>query len=224
MKIAIVDDERVFREKEKKLLEDHDKTYKIETYSSTKELLASGKVFDLLLLDIEMPDEDGIVFAKSHVREFPHILFVTSHDDRMQDAFNMNVVGFIIKNNQKEDFIKRVKEAMKRVERENKYTFKTSNGRIEIADRNIEYFYVTYECIYVMSGKSIRINVSSFNALCEGLPDHYFRISRNIVVNLHNVEEKYISTHEIEMKSGKKFKVSVRNWSEFKEAYVKVME
>lgn len=224
MRIAIVDDEQVFREKEKQLLEDYDKRYKIETFSSTKGLLASTKTFDLLLLDIEMPDDDGIEFAKYHVHEFPYIIFVTSHDDMMQDAFHMNVIGFIVKDSLNETFIKRIEASIEKIEMENMRTFKTQNGLMKLLDRNIECFYVTYECIYVVSGEATRIHYPSFKELCESLPDNYFRISRDVIVNLHNIEAKYIASHEIEMHCGKKLKVSERKWNDFKIAYVKAMK
>ncbi len=101
MKVAICDDEAVYREdileKCKILLNDYAVSY--NCFSSGEELLETGIDFDYLFLDIEMKDMDGI-----HVKDLLEkrkdkckIIFLTSHSERMIEAFGYNVIGFLTK-------------------------------------------------------------------------------------------------------------------------------
>jgi DNA-binding LytR/AlgR family response regulator len=64
----------------------------IEAYN----LLLSETV-DLLLLDIEMPGMSGLELTKNLVNKRPLIIFITSKRDYAADAFDLNVVDYIIK-------------------------------------------------------------------------------------------------------------------------------
>lgn len=222
MKIAIVDDEKVFRDKEKKLLEDHDKTYKIETYPSTKELLASGKAFDLLLLDIEMPDEDGIEFARSHMTKFPYIIFVTSYKEQYARAYNPNVVGFIEKDSMDVTLIEQILDVKQRILKEAIITLKTKTGYVNVMKKMIHYFCIEYRDFYVVTDEKIVIQITSFKEIHKRFPVDFFQINRSQIINLNNVESIYKSTHTIQMRNGDILEVSDRKWKGFKEAYVRV--
>ena len=69
-------------------------------FSSGVELLEFCSVpkreLHLLFLDIEMPDIDGIQIKEelAYTNCVKKILFVTSHDESMQMAFGMKVIGF----------------------------------------------------------------------------------------------------------------------------------
>jgi DNA-binding LytR/AlgR family response regulator len=64
----------------------------IEAYN----LLLSETV-DLLLLDIEMPGMSGLELTKNLVNRRPVIIFITSKKEYAADAFDLNVVDYIIK-------------------------------------------------------------------------------------------------------------------------------
>ena len=74
------------------------------SYGSGEDLLRDcisgtlGRV-DLLLLDIEMGDIDGITIKNRLGKQgnVKNILFVTNHAEVMQEAFGINVVGFLNK-------------------------------------------------------------------------------------------------------------------------------
>ena len=71
----------------------------IQVYSSGKDLIESDNEFDILLLDIEMPEQDGISVKNyfERKRKQTRIIFLTSHKDRMLEAFGKNVVSFLLK-------------------------------------------------------------------------------------------------------------------------------
>jgi len=59
-------------------------------------LLLSEPV-DLLLLDVEMPGMSGLELTKNLTNKRPIIIFITSKKEYAADAFDLNVVDYIIK-------------------------------------------------------------------------------------------------------------------------------
>jgi DNA-binding LytR/AlgR family response regulator len=59
-------------------------------------LLLSESI-DLLLLDIEMPGMSGLELTKNLTQKRPVIIFITSRREYAADAFELNVVDYIIK-------------------------------------------------------------------------------------------------------------------------------
>ena len=79
MKIAIIDDSKTQRENIKEILHNNGKQDVIETYASIKEYEQDNQYFDLLLLDIELPGEDGIAYVNHGLQKNSKIIYITSH-------------------------------------------------------------------------------------------------------------------------------------------------
>lgn len=100
MNIAICDDVK----KEAELLENlcHELNYQHTTlFLSGEEFLSSPSLhdFNILFLDIEMPGISGLELMKRLSFSHPSLLviFCTTHQELMQDAFGRNVIAFINK-------------------------------------------------------------------------------------------------------------------------------
>ncbi len=59
--------------------------------------LLLSETIDLLLLDIEMPGMSGLELTKNLANRRPVIIFITSKKEYAADAFDLNVVDYIIK-------------------------------------------------------------------------------------------------------------------------------
>lgn len=107
--IAICDDETVYGERVRneciKFFEEYDSqgSFAVEPqiacFSSGRELIASGKEYDILFLDIEMPEQVGIrvkEYFEGYHRQ-TRIIFMTCHHERAVEAFGKNVVSFLVK-------------------------------------------------------------------------------------------------------------------------------
>lgn len=119
MVIGICDDENVIRDKIEKICINETKKYcedvVIQKYSDGREVLE--KDFDILILDIEMEDVDGIV-VKNYFQKRKKdtiIIFVTSHNEMMSQAFGVNVMGFVTKSYLDNQLQVMLDDAMKRV-------------------------------------------------------------------------------------------------------------
>lgn len=119
MVIGICDDENVIRDKIEKICINETKKYcedvVIQKYSDGREVLE--KDFDILILDIEMEDVDGIV-VKNYFQKRKKdtiIIFFTSHNEMMSQAFGVNVMGFVAKSYLDNQLQVMLDGAMKRV-------------------------------------------------------------------------------------------------------------
>lgn len=79
-------------------------------------LLCERQYFDVAILDIRMPEMDGIQAAKVLRSRFPHmkILMLTTFDDNqyVMDALKLGVNGYMLKNGDTESLIRSIKSAI----------------------------------------------------------------------------------------------------------------
>ena len=99
LKIAICDDEKVFRDNINKYvaayLNEKEISYEIDTFSSGKEIIDLGieiKQYNIIFLDINMDDVDGIVTAQK-IREYSseiYIVFVTAYINYSLEGYKVD--------------------------------------------------------------------------------------------------------------------------------------
>jgi len=121
--IAVVDDEKAIREHICGLVEEQQPESRIEAYATGGGLLASGKRFDIVFLDIQMEGMNGIEAARSlrERREDTVLVFVTGIKDYVFDAFDLYAFQYLLKPIDEDKFAevleRAVREAAKKKER-----------------------------------------------------------------------------------------------------------
>lgn len=114
MKILIVDDERLARERLQDLLADAGQGAELlqaENGLACLEIVKKNSV-DIILLDIRMPGMDGLetAYHLAALQPPPAIIFTTAYQDHAIDAFNANAVDYLLKPIRSE----RLQEALQR--------------------------------------------------------------------------------------------------------------
>ncbi len=103
MRIAVCDDEELFRIEFKSVLDKVliNAEYDIDTFSGGSSLYEAfiKEPFDLVFLDIEMPGIDGITLAKRlrALSENVHIVFLTSHIEYALEGYEVNALRYLVK-------------------------------------------------------------------------------------------------------------------------------
>ena len=103
MRIAVCDDEELFRIEFKNVLDKAlvNAEYDIDTFSGGSSLYEAflKEPFDLVFLDIEMPGIDGITLAKRlrAISENVHIVFLTSHIEYALEGYEVNALRYLVK-------------------------------------------------------------------------------------------------------------------------------
>ena len=101
MKILIVDDEKLARERLRDLIGDIEKEVELLEAENGVECLAitNRESIDIVLLDIRMPGMDGLetAYHLAALQPPPAIIFTTAYQDHAIDAFNANAVDYLLK-------------------------------------------------------------------------------------------------------------------------------
>jgi two-component system NarL family response regulator len=116
IKLLIADDERLFRQSLKILLETGSDIKVVADAGDGQEAVASARVTepDLALLDVEMPKMDGIKAARLIGALSPRtkILLLPVHheEDKISAAIRAGALGYILKDTDRSEFIKIIQQ------------------------------------------------------------------------------------------------------------------
>lgn len=106
MRVLAVDDEPPALDELAFLLRSHTSVAEVVTATNASDALRAMQEsgphelgFDVVMLDIRMPGLDGLELAKVLVNfaQPPAVVFVTAHDDRAVDAYDLGAVDYLLK-------------------------------------------------------------------------------------------------------------------------------
>lgn len=112
MRIAVLEDSLIQQERIRNLL---DLNHRLCFFRTVEEYMESNFYFDLLLLDIELGNQNGIEFIKKHPDKQHFIVYVSSHSEAMADTFDTNVLGFVTKDRIEEALVEKVNQVENRI-------------------------------------------------------------------------------------------------------------
>lgn len=214
MLIAICDDDKEIAEKIFLLCRECvGDTSEIVIFRDGNKLLEYSEDIDLIILDIEMPKSNGIEIKNKiqNINEKALIIFVTNHREFVMDAFGINVLGFIIKNELKIQLPMMLKTASELLD---KFVL------IDELFDSREILYIKSEHNYgklVLTNEKTYMVRSSMRQLEDKLiPYDFLRIHREYIVNMRWIESFYEDKIKI---SGKKLPVSTRLRGTVKKKY-----
>jgi len=180
--------------------------------SMTTELNVVGECFDaveaykqlqlneveILFLDIEMPDMSGIDLVKSLGEKRPMVIFTTSTTDYAAEAFDLNVVDFLIKPVSPARFLVAVEKAKKVLMTRGLSLTDKEDEFVFIRDSNIVRRLKVNDILYMEAqGDYVRINVidrtysihSSLKSVEEKLSKNTFlRVHRSFIINVSKID------------------------------------
>jgi two-component system, LytTR family, response regulator LytT len=163
------------------------------------EYLSSNKV-DLILVDINMPDLNGMDLVKS-LKERPYIIFTTAYAEYAIEGFKVDAIDYLLKPIGYKDFLKAVNKVKNLVDLKSLQPadVKTTSDhlfvkseyklmRIELSD--IKYIESMHEYvrIHTISDKPV-MTLVSMKSIEEQLPsDRFMRVHRSFIVNLDRIK------------------------------------
>lgn len=196
--IAVCDDENLYVNKLEHIImyyaEQKKISINIEKYNDGSELLNDGKGFDLIFLDIEMNQTNGIEVV-SEIRKFDSnvpIVYVTSYSDYWRRAYKVHAFDFILKPFKKEDIFRVLTDFLAFIRDTDDRTVEllTENG-IEIQPLNEIYYFI------VLAKKTIQVStVLKEYIVKENLSDIFIKLNderfymshRSCIINLNYVQ------------------------------------
>lgn len=234
--IAVCDDDVTARDmiaaSLKGIFAQHGVQAQIENYGSADSLQAdmSQKMFDLLLLDIDMPGTDGITFAERLRAENNaiEIIYISSREDRVFDSLRSMPCGFIRKSRFLQDTAEIVALYLKKRTSRSKYprlVLHTQMGMESIQLDQIVYVegLGKYQNI-TLKDKDEPVRVRrSMQELEEELVSYGFlRVHKGYLVNYRFVRR--IEENDLLLTTGQLLPISRRKLGEIKEQYLTLMQ
>lgn len=226
LQIAVCDDEPIIANDIRERLLQYKPDYVVDLYQSGKELLGTKKEYDLIFLDIEMPEISGMeVATELREREYEgNLVFLTSHTEFMPDAFKVKAFRFLQKPIVDDAFQEAVDEAEKEIMNHKKILVHTTEGTRLLSIKDIIYFETVrnYTYIHIKQGEiETRKTLREWMELIGS--EHFYQAHKSYVVALRYIET--IASDGITMKyANGKIPISRRKTKEMKDiffAYVK---
>lgn len=182
-------------------------TVKMDPFSSAEEFLfhyAEEKGYDMLLLDIEMGDMDGVALAKEVRRENDavQIVFVTGYSDYILEGYEVAALHYLMKPvNQEKLFLvlDRAVEKLKKNERVLHLELSGETARVPF--RQIRFLEVrqNYVTVHGKEEYTVKKTLKDF----EGeLDERFFRAGRSYILNLSFVQR--VTRKEAVLSDGEK--------------------
>lgn len=221
--VGICDDEKYIVDILKTKIQICFSEYEVQTeifkFYSGKELLDCEKKLDLLFLDIDMPEIDGIEAGKlfRNKNEDSKIIMLTARSDRMREAFFLEAYRFITKPFEDAELKEAIESLMRRKIGCQKILLYEKRKVVEIFQYQIMYIQTYDSYTEFIVGQRILRSERSLKELETELDGRLFiRIDRKYIVNFRNIDYDDKGTVSI---AGKKIKVSRRRIREFEERY-----
>lgn len=218
--IAICDDEQEsLHTIQKELYKSADKLkIEIETYTyhngnQILDLIYNEKEdFDILFLDIDMPDVSGLEVAKKLRQKNSDIIliFISAHEQYVFESIEYNPFRYIRKSRIEKELIPALKAAYQRLEemQDSYIIVKTEEAEVRVKHSDIMYFETTARKIgiHLKNGEVLLVR-KTIKELYEELNHEYFiKIHSGCVANVKYIG-KY-SSHDITLDNGEQLIVS----------------
>lgn len=228
MKIAICDDDAVFRQQLKTELEKYYPRLDvlIRSFLSGEDLIKSfeSNAYDLIFLDIEMPGMDGFETARKLREKQPEvtILFLTSHTELAMDGYEVQAFRFLAKPVERKKLYAALRAFEEKLHKDKKIVI-VEDGTEKIV-RCQEICYIKSENVYlsIVTKRERYFIRKKRKDLLEELPKETFvPVHRSFIVNLEYV--KSFSGSEIILENHTKIPVSRGKRDLFKQQMMKYM-
>lgn len=189
------------------------------------EILKTAPI-DLIFLDIQMPQLDGIEFVKS-LPSPPSIIFTTAYREYAVESYELDVVDYLLKPITFNRFFKSINKYLNKTEHLLHTNIPPTNTNSSspaymYVNANRKYVKVHFQDIlYIESLKDyVRIHTSTQKIMTKDkislfehkLPDYFIRVHRSFIVNTHKITaftHQDIEINTIEVPIGISYKKEV---------------
>ncbi len=164
--------------------------------------IMSKESVDLIFVDIQMPDLNGIEFTRA-ITKGPKVIFTTAYEKYALEGFKLDVVDYLLKPFSYDEFFNAVQKALRlirleqkndpvQVETNNQFLFLKSEYKIRRINFD-EILYIEglkdYVKVYLKNDPKPVLSLTSLKLLECKLPDTKFmRVHRSFIVNLERIE------------------------------------
>jgi two-component system LytT family response regulator len=208
IRTLVVDDEPVARARVLSLLRDENDIEVIGECESGPDAISAIQRSspDLVFLDIQMPQMDGLALARTLGETMPAVVFVTAYDEYALRAFEVHALDYVLKPFSAERFRSALMHARQHLsQRRSTDSAQAEPARPERRDRLVIkssgriYFVRMAEIDWCeAAGNYVRLHVGAQTHLVRGTmgyiesqldPSQFVRVHRSTIVNVDRIQE-----------------------------------
>ncbi len=223
MNIAVVDDEKVIREQIGSLIKKQMPDCYLESYATGEELLAAGKRFDIVFLDIQMDGIDGIEVARTlRARQDEIVLiFVTGNREYVFDALDLYAFHYLLKPVDEGKFsevlVRAAGEVAKKKEKKGLFIKKRN---LTLDQTDILYIESRAKKVEIHTArlKDIIEIYATMEELEDQLEEDFYRCHRAYLVNMAHIRE--YDSDSITITNGDKICLTKKKYGDFVKTYM----
>ena len=195
--IALCDDDKIALNNELRLIKDvlNEKKIKhsIDIFSSPQKLLQSDTVYDIIFLDIEMAEMDGISLAEniSIITKSRLFFLVTNYEAYFDNASNVRPFRFWTKPIDRRRLVYGIDSAIQELYKNNQFiNVMVNSENIQIFISNIIYIYVQNKKTHIITTKGEIIVSIPYQTVFEQVKDYtnFFEPFRGYCINFSYIK------------------------------------
>lgn len=177
----------------------------VSAFSSAESFLfhyAEKNDYDVLLLDVEMGDMDGVTMAKKLRRDNDtvQIIFITGYSDYILEGYEVAALHYLLKPVREDKLFAVLDRAAEKLSKNEKVLhFEADGEMIRIPLHQIRYADVSGNYVTVHASDDLTVKMT-LGELESELDDRFLRVSRSTVVNLTQVSR--VTRAEIRLQDG----------------------
>lgn len=196
-KITICDDETSVIEYVSSIVMDWAKEYQhdvqLRTFPSAESFLFSYEEendYDILLLDVEMGQMDGVSLAKTirKKNETVQIVFITGYSEYISEGYEVSALHYLMKPVKKEKLFEVLNRATEKIQKNERMLILEISGQmIRIPFHEIRFIDVNGNYITI-HGKTDYTVKKTLGDMQKELDKRFFKVGRSCIVNLNIVQ------------------------------------
>jgi two-component system LytT family response regulator len=221
LRALIVDDEPLARQGIRMLLDEDAEIGRIEEAGNGKsaaELMLSGG-FDLIFLDVQMPEMDGLAALRRAATELPgSVIFVTAYDRYAVEAFEVNAADYLLKPFTPQRFRQALQRAKSRIRSGSRATearvlavleriasqpaylhriaVRGAGGTSFVDQKDIDWLKAAENYVELHVGPACHLVEATMAEIAKRLdPARFVRIHRSVIVNVARIRTVRPASH-----------------------------
>ena len=222
MKCIVVDDEPLARKGMELLVGKVDFLEIVASFSTALEassFLAKSKEIDVIFLDIEMPGLNGLEFLKA-VPLHAQVILTTAYPQYALEAFELDVVDYLLKPIKFERFFKAVNRARELVNTKEIYAIENTEDEFFYIKADRKFIKLFFEDILFIKGMKDYVMISTkkekymtamnVGTIFKQLPqDRFARVSKSYIIHvgkITQIDTDFIFLGDVDIPLGMSYK------------------
>lgn len=229
LKIAICDDEKRYSEELRKIVGKINPDIEVKTYCSPTDFLEfiekEEKIPNIIFLDIEMPEMDGITLAKKlkNMGYDSYVIFTTAHAEYAVKGYEARAFRYLLKPFSEEMISRVLLEISGELNKIKKILLQSSSTEEVIPLKDVIYISAEdkYTVLYTKDKYCLgRISLSNYEKML--IPYGFYRIHRKYIINFQHY--KGMENGNVYLTNGKSVPISRRREKKFHKELLQYLE